>query len=292
MFIYSRLNLGLWMKHFFFSLLVCLFFVPLPVFGISEFELAVQKAENLSISLVSTTAVILNKTTEKITEQEGKLFQQFQDILAAFAIAKLVDQEKISWKQKISSLQDSFILPDSYIQEKTTLGDLLCYRTGLLQTSTNHLLQENPWRVKALLDDWTGSFLGKIIEVQTGQNWIDFVKQQLFEPFGFTELTTLSLATLFAKKREIFLPMVLQEMERPHVSARDWDSNQFLGTEFASFASQGLGWHIFSFQGRKVLSYQRKGCMAVVVEGRALVMAGEGDMTSVAMKFFTSLPKS
>ncbi len=124
------------------------------------------------------------------------------------ALARLVDQEKISWDDKVVEYIDYFELYDSCITDRVTIRDLLCHRTGyktfsgdLLWYKTNYSREEVIRRLKYLEPEYgfrehygysniMYSVAGEIIREVTGLSWEGYIKKEFLDPLDMQYTTT------------------------------------------------------------------------------------------------------
>ncbi|MBN2778736.1 MAG: serine hydrolase [Bacteroidales bacterium] len=124
------------------------------------------------------------------------------------ALAILVDQNQISWDDKVTKYIPWFELYDPFVTNQMTVRDLLCHRTGLKTFSgdliwygSNHSREEIIRRARYL--EPTYGFrekfgysnimyltAGQIVEYVTDTTWDDFLKYRIFEPLGMSRTNT------------------------------------------------------------------------------------------------------
>lgn len=116
------------------------------------------------------------------------------------ALAMLVDEGKISWKDKVRDYLPWFELYDPYVSDNMTITDLLTHRSGL-KTFSGDLIwwgtkydREEVVRRARFCEPSYGFrerygynnlmyiAAGLVIEEVTGMSWDDFVKERILEP--------------------------------------------------------------------------------------------------------------
>jgi len=119
-------------------------------------------------------------------------------------VARLVDQGKLDWKDKVSKYLPDFQLSDSKISQELTIEDLLSHRCGLPGFTADSLI-ELGWSAPEIiakmgLFPFEGEFrksygyqnaivgiVGNIIEKVTGKPLSQVYQEELFQPAGLTE---------------------------------------------------------------------------------------------------------
>ncbi len=121
----------------------------------------------------------------------------------ATAVGILVDEGKVEWDKPVRYYLPSFKLQDSYANEKITVRDLLCHRSGLprhdLLWYGSSFSREELFSRLAYLEPSTDlrylwqyqnlmyMVAGVLVEKVSGLKWEDFVRQKIFLPLGFKE---------------------------------------------------------------------------------------------------------
>ncbi len=124
------------------------------------------------------------------------------------ALARLVDQERITWDDRVVQHLPYFQLYDPYVTQEMRIRDLLCHRSGLgtysgdlIWYGTQHSREEVVRRARYL--EPAGSFradygyqnimfvaAGEIIPAATGRSWDEFVRAEFLEPLGMSRTVT------------------------------------------------------------------------------------------------------
>lgn len=121
----------------------------------------------------------------------------------AAGLAMLVDDGKINWEDKAIKYLPDFKVKDSYITNEITIRDLLTHRTGVgnvdflwgtLKYDSDRILSSmsDVGKVYSLRSSFIYQNVmylaaGKIIEVVSGQNWGEFLKNRIYGPLGMAE---------------------------------------------------------------------------------------------------------
>lgn len=128
--------------------------------------------------------------------------------MTAAALGILVDENKISWDDKITQHIPWFQMKDPWITNEMTIRDVLTHQVGLgrilgnrLQFMTlserdsilytvRHMDLESSFRSKFVYNNVMYSLAGQIIEYTDGKTWDDFLKERLFQPLEMNNTTT------------------------------------------------------------------------------------------------------
>ncbi|MBX9927340.1 MAG: serine hydrolase [Gemmatimonadaceae bacterium] len=128
--------------------------------------------------------------------------------ITAMAIAILVDEGKLGWKDPVTKWLPTFTLQDPWMQRELTVEDLLTHNAGLpnadlLWGRGDLSLDEILRRVRYLAPAYSmrSGFIynnvaygaaGAVVAAASGMSWEDFVERRIFRPAGMTR----SYATL------------------------------------------------------------------------------------------------
>ena len=124
------------------------------------------------------------------------------------ALAKLVDEGKLGWDDRVIDHLPYFELYSPYVTQEMRVRDLLCHRAGLGTFSgdlvwygTSYSREEVVRRIRHLPP--AGSFradygysnvmflaAGELIPAVSGRSWDEFVRTEFFEPLGMTRAIT------------------------------------------------------------------------------------------------------
>jgi CubicO group peptidase (beta-lactamase class C family) len=181
---------------------------------ISELDAYIQKGvelwnpPGLAVTVVKDGEIIFKKgygvttigSNNKVDENTLFVCASTTKAFVAAGLAILVDDGKIHWDDKVINYLPEFQLKDSYLTREITIRDLLTHRTGL--GNTDYL-----WSMMTISSDSAlykmrevektyslrSSFIyqnlmylaaGKVIEVVSGQDWGNFLKERIYQPLG------------------------------------------------------------------------------------------------------------
>lgn len=120
----------------------------------------------------------------------------------AAALAILVDEGKLSWKDKVVKHIPEFTMYNSYVRDNFTVEDLLCHRSGLglgagdlmifpdgsdftiddILNSFQHQTPVSDFRTKYDYDNLLYIVAGEIIHRLSGMSWAEFVEEKIMKP--------------------------------------------------------------------------------------------------------------
>ncbi len=118
------------------------------------------------------------------------------------ALAILVDEGKIDWKDKVRKYIPEFTMYNEYVAEDFMIEDLLCHRSGLglgagdlmffpdstnftmndLLSNLKYLKQVSPFRTKWDYDNLLYFVAGELIARVSGMTWEKFVHTRIMQP--------------------------------------------------------------------------------------------------------------
>ena len=124
----------------------------------------------------------------------------------AAALAILVDEEKLSWDDKVVDYIPDFVMYDPYVTAEFTVADLLTHRSGLEPFAGDLMLWPKPndfmpddiirglryfkaesgFRTEYAYDNLLYIVAGELVPAVTGQSWHDFVDERILAPLGTT----------------------------------------------------------------------------------------------------------
>src|SRR5690554_5609306 len=160
--------------------------------------------------------------------------------MTAAALGILVDEEKITWDDKIIAHIPWFQMKDPWITREITIRDALTHRVGLgrilgnrLQFMTNssrdevlyqmrYMDFEKPFRSDFVYNNVMYSLAGQVIEYTNGRTWDDFLKERLFEPLGMNSTTT-SITQLKKGDNQAYPHQEIDGKVVP-IARRNWDN--------------------------------------------------------------------
>ncbi|CAK4145791.1 unnamed protein product [Aphanomyces euteiches] len=131
----------------------------------------------------------------------------FTKTFTALGIAKLIDEGRMLWNDRVKQHLPWFQLQDKYAEKYTTLADLLSMNSVFGRGagdspmffgvwSTERQIVENlayyntsdrPLRAGYAFSNLNFEILGQVIEYATNMTWFDFVKVSILDPLGMNE---------------------------------------------------------------------------------------------------------
>lgn len=122
------------------------------------------------------------------------------------ALSILIDEGKLSWKDKVRKYLPEFKMYNDYVTEHFLVEDLLCHRSGLglgagdlmqfpdgtdftikdVLTSFQHFEPVSEFRTKYDYDNQLYFVAGELIARISGMSWEQFITTRILEPLGMT----------------------------------------------------------------------------------------------------------
>ncbi|MCP4216388.1 MAG: serine hydrolase [bacterium] len=162
----------------------------------------------LAVAVVKDSRVIFSKgygfkDNEKKTRITGETLFQIASCTKAFTaacIAKLVEEGKLNWNDRVKDHLPGFELSDGYIADHLTVRDILCHRSGLgsfdgdllwYRTSYDtaevirrmkYMPVRLPFRGKFGYQNLMFMVAGEIIKKAGGMSWADYLEGNFLEP--------------------------------------------------------------------------------------------------------------
>ncbi len=190
------------------------------------------------------------------------------------ALAMLVEQEKITWNDKVRKYLPWFALYDPWVSDQMTVRDLLTHRSGLKTFSgdliwygstysrreiiekARHLRPAFGFREQFGYSNIMYITAGELIPAITGQSWDDFVTLHLLQPLDMHR-STLHVSNL-AVKENIAQPHTYVDGTLRQIPWVDWDNMGPAGSLISS-ASEMANWLQMNlnngvFKGKEILS--------------------------------------
>lgn len=169
--------------------------VPGAAIGIIK-DGQIVMAEGFGVKSIETQEAVDSKTLFKIASNT-KAF-------TSFALAQLVDDGKLKWKDTIVSHLQDFTLYDPYVTQHFNVVDLLTHRSGLGLGAGDLMLWPEPssftreevihnlrylpkagdFRADYAYDNLLYIVAGELVPAITKQSWEDFVEQRIFKPLS------------------------------------------------------------------------------------------------------------
>lgn len=177
------------------------------------------------------------------------------------AIARLVDEGKLSWDDKVRKYLPYFELYDPWVSSETTIRDLLCHRVGL-GTFSGDLIwyrsklsgEEIVRRVKYLPKeyDFRAGYgysnvmyitAGEVIRKITGKSWGEYVRDVLLMPLGMSR--TVWSTTALAQMENVATPHLLAGDAHSPMEWENWEHVAATGGIISSVKDMSQ-WMIFN----------------------------------------------
>src|SRR5436190_3565933 len=170
----------------------------------------------LSVAIVKDGKVVMakgygvRKLREPALVDENTLFGIGSNTKAftTAALATLVDEEKISWDDKVYERLPGFAMYDPYVSHEMTIRDLLTHRSGmglgegdlLFWPHSTYKREEiiyklrfmkpaTSFRSKYAYDNLLYITAGQIIPAVTGKSWEEYVTEEILKPLGMKTTT-------------------------------------------------------------------------------------------------------
>ena len=170
----------------------------------------------LAVAVVKDGKVVLSKGyglieqggSEKVDENTLFAIASNTKAFIASALGTLVDDGKISWKDKVRDYLPYFELYDSYATNEATIEDLLCHRLGLgtfigdviwykSELSAEEVVKRAKYVPQAygFRDGYGYSNLmfitaGEVIKAVTGKSWAEYVAAKFLQPLQMDRTIT------------------------------------------------------------------------------------------------------
>jgi CubicO group peptidase (beta-lactamase class C family) len=126
--------------------------------------------------------------------------------MTAAALGMMVDEERISWDDRVVKHLPGFELQDSYVNREFTVRDLLTHRSGLARHDllwiaapfdrdeilrrARHLPSSGRFRADYGYHNIMYIAAGELLATSSGSSWDDFLAERIFQPLGMTRSTT------------------------------------------------------------------------------------------------------
>ena len=170
----------------------------------------------LSVAIVKDGQVILSngygvkeiKKSDKVDGDTQFAIASNSKAFVASAIAKLIDEGKLDWKDKVREYLPYFSLYGEFESAETTVEDLLCHRVGLGTYSgdviwyksersaeevvkrAQHVPQAYGFRDGYGYTNLMFITAGEVIRAVTGKTWAQYVTETFFEPLEMNNSIT------------------------------------------------------------------------------------------------------
>jgi len=211
-------------RHF-----ILTFFLATSVIAFGQYEEQLKSIDNYiskaiddwnipgaAIAIVKDGEIILEKgygiksveTKEHVDEHSLFAIASNSKAYTAAALAQLVDQEKLSWNDKVKKHLPYFQLYDEWVSDQMTIKDLLCHRSGLktfsgdlLWYGTDYTREEVIKRAKYLQPtyDFRTDYgyqnimfitAGEVVAAVSGMSWDEYIKQNFLSKLDMDNTLT------------------------------------------------------------------------------------------------------
>lgn len=267
------------MKKFFLSFLVLLIISPafsqVDVESIDKYIEQSRKDWNvpgLAVAIVKDGKVDLSKgyglielgKKEKVDENTQFAIASNSKAFVASCIAKLVDEGKLSWKDKVRDYLPYFSLyNDEFVSAAVTIEDLLCHRVGLGTYSGDVIWYKSDKSPEEIIkragsvreafefrDGYGYSNLmfiaaGEVIRKVTGVPWEEYVRENFMNPLGMSN-TVISISDLSENAATPHKPTL--ENGTVPIKWASWDNSSAAGGILSS-GSDMAKWMMMNLNG-------------------------------------------
>ena len=215
-------------KTIFLTLLVLFSYSATAQVDVKAIDKYIEKARKdwnvpgMAVAIVKDGELVLSKgygvkeinVKSKVDENTQFAIASNSKAFVASCVAKLVEEGKLTWKDKVRDYLPYFSLyGDEYISSMVTIEDLLCHRVGLGTFSGDVIWYKSNKSPEEIIkragsvpeafefrDGYGYSNLmfitaGEVIRVVTGAPWEDYVKSEFLEPLEMNN-TVISISDL------------------------------------------------------------------------------------------------
>ncbi|ETV94749.1 hypothetical protein H310_11711 [Aphanomyces invadans] len=175
-------------------------------------QLKAYAVPGLAVSVVYKNKTVLsqgvgtNEANAPVTDKSVFQIGSYSKTFIAVAIAKLVDEKKLTWQDPVKAHLPSFRLADKYAEEHTTLGDLAGMNSVLgfhegdlaaffdvhgsekgLVAALGELQTARSFRAGHAYSNLNYAILGQVIEAVTAKSWPDYLRATFWSPLGMND---------------------------------------------------------------------------------------------------------
>ncbi len=163
------------------------------------------------------------------------------------ALAILVEEGKLSWKDKVVEHIPEFTMYNDYVQQNFNIQDLLTHRSGLglgigdlmffpdgadftiddIIASFQHFQPESAFRTKFDYDNLLYLVAGEVIARVSGMPWEQFIKERIFKPLGMDN--SYASLTYINDKSNVASPHISEGKELSLTDPEQWDPKKING---------------------------------------------------------------
>ncbi len=261
-----------------FYLSVLFLFVSHAQVDVKSIDRYIEKARKswdvpgMAVAIVKDGEVVLSKgygikelgKKDKVDDNTQFAIASNSKAFVASVISKLVDEGKLSWKDKVRDYLPYFSLyGNEYVSAEVTVEDLLCHRVGLgtfsgdviwykSEKSPEEIIKRAAYVPEAFRyrDGYGYTNLmfiaaGEVIRAVTGSPWEDYVKENFMQPLGMDN-TVISIRDLSDNAATPHKP-TLENGTVPSVWA-SWDNSSAAGGIISS-SSDMAKWMMMNLNG-------------------------------------------
>ena len=163
--------------------------------------MAVAVVENDKVILAKGFGISNLDTGKKVNKDTLFGIASNTKAFTAAALAKLVDEEKISWDDKVIDHLPEFRLYDPYVTRELTIRDLLSHRSGLglgqgdlmiwpdtdksiedILAGLKYLKPASSFRSKYAYNNLMFVTAGEVVARVSGMSWNDYIEKNILQP--------------------------------------------------------------------------------------------------------------
>lgn len=266
------------MKKLLFVSLLFLYFSVYAQVDVNAIDKYIEQARQdwnvpgMAVAIVKDGEVVLSKgygvkelgKKPKVDDNTQFAIASNSKAFVASCIARLVEEGKLSWKDKVRDYLPYFSLYDNqYVSAEVTVEDLLCHRVGLgtfsgdviwykSDKSPEEIIKRAAYVPEAFRyrDGYGYTNLmfiaaGEVIRTVTGSRWEDYVKENFLDPLGMDN-TVISIKDLNDNSATPHKP-TLENGTVPGVWA-SWDNSSAAGGIISS-SSDMAKWMMMNLNG-------------------------------------------
>ncbi len=243
----------------FFKLFILLSFVSITLFSqtkeqLNHLDTYFQKSldewqvPGMAIAIVNADSIVFSKgygfanIIKKTKVDNHTLFAVASNSKAftAAAIAKLIEEGKLNWDDKVIDYLPYFKMYNDYVTANFTITDLLCHRSGLetfsgdllwygttltaeeIIAAQKYLKPKYEFRTTFGYSNIAYLTAGKIIEKISGKSWQEYIKNNFIDPLEMNR--TLTSTTQIKKTTNVATPYYYENEKNQELNWVNWDN--------------------------------------------------------------------
>ncbi|WP_111708615.1 serine hydrolase [Lutibacter citreus] len=202
----------------------------------------------MAIAIVNKDSIVFSKgygfanIEKKLKVDENTLFALASNSKAftATSIAKLVEQGRLKWTDKVIDYLPYFKMYNDYVTNHFTIEDLLCHRSGLptfsgdllwfgttktpeeIINSQQYLTPKTEFRTTFGYSNIAFLAAGQIIEKVTGEDWSTYIQKSFLNPLQMDR--TLTSTNQLNKTDNIATPYYYENGKNNELKWLNWDN--------------------------------------------------------------------